>query len=279
MDYNLEVEQAKARRYEKINKKEFLSRFNHVDAINGWRNGELHTFVAGKGEGKSTLIRAWILEMLASGKKVFVRLSEEPAEDFRDALLSFMGKESAKLIDNLLIDSELDMHDEAEKNIDYKNIREGYINNLDYKIKEFGADVLIYDNFTTGILSRKKFLEEALAVELRTIAMVNDIPVIVAAHTAKGFKKITFANGDDIRGNMMLVNTAAYVLTLTTFWDHSPALAVLFWDKARNHTQANKSLYSIAFDKTLNTYTKDQELRIDDFFDKMRQAHKKRIGK
>jgi hypothetical protein len=263
-----EIEQAKIRWREKVDSFGYQSKFKHLSLINGWRKGELHTFIAGKGEGKSTLIRAWILEMLANKKKVYVRLSEEPAQDFRDSLLMFMGRESAYLADNLLIDSEMDFHDESQIDIDYKNIRKGYLEDLDYKIKEFGADYFIYDNFTTGIMSRKKFLEERLAIELRTLAHINQIPVIVAAHTSKGFKKLSFATGDDIRGNMMLSNTAAYIITLTTFWDLSEPIAVLFWDKARHHSAANKKLFQLHFCKNLKTYISDTTLPMDEYFKK-----------
>lgn len=279
IDHKSQVAEAKVRWSEKVDGCDFESKFNHLKAVNGWRRGELHTFIAGKGEGKSTLIRAWILELLACGKRVFIRLSEEPAQDFKDSLMVFMGDASAHLLENLFVDSEMDFHDESQSNIDFKNIRAGYLDDLDYRIKDFRADVFIYDNFTTGVLSRKKFLEERLAIELRSIAHVNQIPVIVAAHTSKGFKKLSFVTGDDIRGNMMLANTAAYIITLTTFWDLSPPVAVLFWDKARHHSKANKQLFKIAFDKRFNIFTGDHSLPMESFFeinsDRFRKGKKK----
>lgn len=278
IDQAVEIEEAKARWKDKVDSFGYQSKFKHLSLINGWRKGELHTFIAGKGEGKSTLIRAWILEMLANKKKVYVRLSEEPAQDFRDSLLLFMGKESSYLASNLLIDSEMDFHDKAQSDIDYKDIRKGYLEDLDYKIKEFGADYFIYDNFTTGILSRKKFLEESLAIELRSLAHINQIPVIVAAHTSKGFKKLSFATGDDIRGNMMLSNTAAYIITLTTFWDVSEPYAVLFWDKARHHSAANKKLFQLHFSKEFKTYISDTTLTMDEYFKKRQEAFTNKKG-
>lgn len=235
----------------------FRSRFKHISSHNGFRPEELHTFIAEKGGGKSTLMRAWVVDCLIQKKRVFIRLSEESSEAYRDDIQMFFDQDSYHFLDNLVVDSELDLRPE--------DLGSDYVEALDQKIKEFGADILVLDNFTTSVLSRAAIhKQEDFAIQLRKLASRNAIPVIVAAHTEKGFKRTQVATGDNIRGNMILSNTAAYIYTLTIFHDQPGRPAVLLIDKARHHSAANKKLFLLEYDQKLSAYTTDKPMEFSD---------------
>lgn len=234
----------------------FKSRFKHLMIHNGHRRGELITFVGEKGGGKSSLIRAWILELILQHKKVYLRLSEEYSRDYRDEILRFFNEETAFFQKYLIIDSELELQQ--------SELGSEYIEMLDLRIKASEADVFIFDNFTTSVLSSRSPAQQQLsAVALRNIAGINNIPVIVAAHTEKSFKKHTIATGDNIRGNATLVNTAAYIYTLTIWHDKPNRPAVLYIDKARHHAKANKKCFLLCYDLEAETYKNDKELTFE----------------
>lgn len=232
--------------------KHFRSRFKHLQAHNGFRLGELHTFIAEKGGGKSTLMRAWITDCLLDGKKVFLRLSEEKSQTYRDSIVIGMGPEADKYINNLVIDS--------ENELSKSQMGSNYMEHLTAKIIKTGAELFVLDNFTTSVLSRANpAKQEEYAADLRQIAMDSNIAVLVAAHTEKGFnKKRGIATGDNIRGNMTLSNTAAYIYGLTIFHDLPERPSVLLIDKARYHSQANKKLFLLEYSQ--DTYLRDKPM-------------------
>jgi hypothetical protein len=248
------ISEAKQRADEKKNSVFFKSNFKHLNAHNGFRCGELHTFIAEKGGGKSTLIRAWIIEILAQGKKVYVRLSEEYAQSYRDEILTFFSEQHEQILDNLIIDSELELSP--------SELGKDYVASLNARVIRSNAHILILDNFTTSALSRVAPLEQELAsVELRRLAHDSDIPVIIAAHTEKGFNKTRgVATGDNIRGNMTLANTAAYIYTLTIFHALPTRPSILLIDKARHHTNANKKFFLLNYNASFGSYTSDAQI-------------------
>lgn len=247
--------EAEQRVKDNIETRHFRSRFKHLQSHNGFRPGELHTFIAEKGGGKSTLMRAWIIDCLLDGKKVFLRLSEEKSQVYRDSIILGMGHDAEKYIDNLIIDSE----NELSRSV----LGEHYMDELTKKIIVKAPDIFVLDNFTTSVLSRANpAKQEEFASDLRQIAMDQNIAVIVAAHTEKGFnKKRGIVTGDNIRGNMTLSNTAAYIYTLTIFHDLPEKPSLLLIDKARYHSQANKKLFLLEYMN--DTYRSDKPVTYD----------------
>lgn len=234
-------QQAKARQVITVETQFFTSKFGHLNAHKGFRPGELHTFIAEKGGGKSTLVRAWIVDCLMDGKKVFLRLSEDRAQTYLDSIAIHLGPAYESCLANLVIDSEIELP--------AAQVAHSYLEALNAKIIKTGCDIFFLDNFTTSYLSRNSpKQQEQAAVTLRQMAMDANIPVIVVAHTQKGFNRARgIATGDNIRGNMTLSNTAAYVYTLTIFHELSDKPTFLFIDKARHHSAANKKLFKLNF--------------------------------
>jgi hypothetical protein len=252
----LDYSESKERLDKLKNETHFKSRFKHLQAHNGFRPGELHTFIAEKGGGKSTLVRAWVIDMLLQDKRVYIRLSEERSESYFDAIVEYLGPDYAHKASTLIVDSEVE--------IPQDELGDNYIDALQARTIASDAQILIIDNFTTSALARvAPTMQERFSVNLRQMAMDSEIPVIVVAHTEKGFtNKRGIATGDNIRGNMTLSNTAAYIYTLTVFHQLTGRPAVLYIDKARFHTQANKKLFLLQFEQ--DTYVSDRSMTYDD---------------
>jgi hypothetical protein len=248
------------------NEVHFKSRFKHLQAHNGFRPGELHTFIAEKGGGKSTLVRAWVIDMLLQDKRVYIRLSEERSQPYFDAIVEYLGPDYAHKSSTLIVDSEIE--------IGQDELGDNYIDSLQARTIASNAQILIIDNFTTSALARvAPNTQERFAVNLRQMAMDSDIPVIVVAHTEKGYSnKKGIATGDNIRGNMTLSNTAAYIYTLTVFHQLAGRPAILFIDKARFHPSANKKLFMLSYEQ--ETYVSDRPMTFDDVKVVLRDAQK-----
>jgi len=232
----------------------FPSTMNHLRDHNGFRPGELHVLVGLRGGGKSTLFRSWIAECLANAKRVFVRLSEEKSRDYQDEIIESIGRViDVDGMENLKTDSELEL------NFDQHGAQ--YFDDLRMIVQNFRADILFFDNFTTSELSDGNvMLQGKNAKSLRNIAQKLNIPVVVASHTVKGFKSNVIATGDDARGNMMLVNTAAYVYSVNVFFAHPEKPTIVFVDKARHHSESNKSVYRVKFEPKVSLYVEDSKM-------------------
>lgn len=230
----------------------FVSQLNHLRDHNGFRPGELHSLVGIKGGGKSTIFRTWINECLQAGKKVYVRLSEEPSEGYTDEIVVQLGKMMpVDGMELLKIDSELELsHDQLGAQ---------YFEDLRLQLRNFKADILFFDNFSTSELSEANIqMQSKSAKELRKLAEKLKIPVVVASHTVKGFKSTTIASGDEVRGSMTLINTSAYVYSINVLFGHADKATILFVDKARYHSRSNKSLYRLHHHESYGLFVKDE---------------------
>ena len=248
----MEISELKERNKNRKKQVVFKSLFKHLNDHNGFRCGELHLLVGPKGGGKSTLFRDWILESVRQGKKVYVRLSEDKRLDYMDEIAKFFNDNEGDLFKNLRIESDLDITDDE---------KQSYLDDLEMKVKNFNADIIFYDNFTTSILTRQGILAEAEnALKLRSLADKLEVPVVVAAHTQKSYRGDSVASGDDVRGNATLANVAAYIYGLTVFYKLPSKPSVLFTDKARHHSASNKKYYKLTFNPASESFVKDADL-------------------
>lgn len=232
----------------------FASNLSHLRDHNGFRPGELHMLVGVKGGGKSTLFRSWICEAIHNMKKVYIRLSEEKSQDYQDEIVENLGKVmDVDGLSTLKVDSELSLaHDQHGAQ---------YFDDLKINLRNFKADILFFDNFTTSELSDCNVqVQGKNAKELRNIAQKLNIPVVVATHTQKGFNANSIASGDDSRGNMTLANTAAYIYSINVLFGHPSKPAILFVDKARHHSESNKAYYQLTYEKKFGLFVKDEKV-------------------
>lgn len=250
----INLEESKKRNAERKAFITFPSNMMHLKDHNGFRPSELHALVGVKGGGKSTIFRTWISECLFHEKRVYVRLSEEKSQDYQDEIIETLGR--VMPVDGLMslkIDSELELsHDQHGAQ---------YFDDLTVRLRAFKADILFFDNFTTSELSDCPVtLQGQNAKKLRNLSIKLKIPIVVATHTIKGFKANTIASGDDSRGSMTLVNTAAYVYTINVIFGHQQKPTILFVDKARHHSDSNKSYYRLEYNKTLGLFVEDKKV-------------------
>ena len=250
----ISLEESKERNARRKKDIHFVTNLNHLRDHNGFRPGELHALVGVKGGGKSTLFRSWISECLFHGKRVYVRLSEEKSRDYQDEIIEQLGRMlKVDGLESLKIDSELELG--------FDQVNAQYFEDLRLQLRNFRADILFFDNFTTSELSDSNvMLQGKNAKALRNIAQKLNIPVIVATHTVKGFKSTSIATGDEARGSMTLINTAAYVYTINVLFNHSQKPTIVFIDKARHHSDSNKSLYKLEHNKELGLYVQDMKI-------------------
>lgn len=247
----INVEESTLRNAQRKNFIHFPSALNHLRDHNGFRPEELHVLIGPKGGGKSSLFRTWIAECLFNEKRVYTRLSEERAQAYQDEIVVNLAKGMPNVdgLESLKIDSEMDMTEGKGAE---------YFDDLTLRIRNFAADILFFDNFTTSELSEGNIgLQGKNARALRMMALKLKIPVIVACHTEKGFKSGSIATGDNARGNMTLSNMAAYIYSINVVQKNKPA--VLFVDKARHHTESNKSLYLVDFEPKVGLYIGDKK--------------------
>lgn len=250
----IDLEESKRRNKERKEFIHFPSTMNHLRDHNGFRPNELHALVGVKGGGKSTIFRSWVSECLFNGKKVYIRLSEEPSQDYQDEIVECLGRVmDVNGLSSLKIDSELELsHDQRGAQ---------YFDDLSILIRNFKADILFFDNFTTSELSDcPVMLQGQNAKRLRLMAQKLHIPIIVATHTVKGFKANTIASGDDSRGSMTLINTAAYVYSINVVFSHPQKPTILFVDKARHHSESNKNYYKLDYRKEVGLFVQDMKI-------------------
>jgi archaellum biogenesis ATPase FlaH len=234
----------------------FKSNFKHLQDHNGHRPGELAALIGSKGSGKSTLLRSWILETLLLKKKTFLHLSEEVAPKYLmpigKALIGVLkNKEAAQDHLNYL-------HTQSEKHFDNQYEQTEMITGLEYRIREFGAELVIIDNFTTSVMSRQGVSKEAeYAQKLTFLAEKLNVPIIVVCHTTKAFKNTGIASGEDIRGNASMANTAGIVYTVNSKLDSTEKPSFILVDKSRYHGKAHKSIYRLQYDATDRVFYQD----------------------
>ena len=210
----------------------------------GFRCGELHTFIAPKGGGKSTLSRTIISELIYGGQKILLYLSEEKAEKYLLELnekLRVMYKNDQdkieRVLDKLTVVSELSIENEIDCT--------DWLKRIEYIIEEKEIDLFVFDNFTTSFLGELFVNKQSqLLRDLKKMAEAQDIPVLVFFHTAKGSSNKLF-NGDDVRGSATAVNIGSYNYVLFYFRNINECF--LMNEKARYHRYANGKIYRLKF--------------------------------
>jgi energy-coupling factor transporter ATP-binding protein EcfA2 len=265
----ISLEESKQRNQERKLSQKFPTQYCHLGDHFGFRPGELHALIGPKGGSKSTLFRTWIAECVFHKKNVYCRLSEERSIDYQDEIVERLSQVLPDVdgLPNLMIDSEMELM--------YDQHGAQYFDDLKIQLRNFRADILFLDNFTTSELSDCNVqIQGQNAKKLRFLAEKLRIPVVVATHTVKGFKSNSIASGDDSRGSMTLVNTAAYVYSINVFFEHPQRPAILFTDKARHHSEANKKHYLLNYNEKLGFYSSDKRIPKTDVIQILKDAKK-----
>lgn len=243
--------------------KRFISSLGVFKSTNGIRPGEFSVIVGQSGNGKSALCKTISMECAINGVKCYHLLSEEKSSVYKSSIASafnsMTNNNSEKFLDKLYFDSMLDW-DEKQKTMRFLYAH------MEEMINDIQPEMIIFDNFTTSYLGSLPIGQQGIAIDLfRKLAAEYDVAIVGVFHTAKGtdiYKKII--DGEDVRGNASATNAGSYNYILTTYFRADPPRAILAIDKARYHSEANKTYWELYFDKTLGSYTSDKKLTYDE---------------
>lgn len=244
----------------KKNETIFTSNLGFLKATNGPRPGEVHIVLAPAGSGKSTLIKTIVTECVLNRIRVFTQLSEEPTDLYKHGIAKTFyriskTKESAdEFLAHSFYDSLLDWPKEMftpDEFFEYIRMR----------IENYSPKVFIFDNYTTSFLaSLSPEKQETLIIRFKKLADQTNVALIIVCHTAKGVSNNgKVLSGEDIRGNSSLTNVGSYNYVLQTIFDGPLTKSFLIIDKARYHSQAQKTAWELKFDKDSEIFTSDEK--------------------
>lgn len=220
----------------------------------GFRCGEIHTFIGTKGSGKSTWCKTIIAEMVAQGKNVFLYISEEEISKYTNPLNRFFrlhtksADQVGKLLNKVITVSEMDDSSICEE--------KEFFSRLEATILECNINVLIFDNFTTSFLSELYISNQSNSLRrFKQIAMKYNIPVIIFFHTSKNYNS-RLLNGDNVRGSATAVNIGSYNYVMHQNVIDNKIKNFVYTEKARYHNKANKSVYEVLYDQSAGVFTR-----------------------
>lgn len=238
----------------------FESRLGFLKSTNGPRPGELHTIIAPAGNGKSTLIRTIVAECILNRIRVFSLLSEEPTDLYKHGIAKTFykitkTKESAdEFLGHSFYDSLLSWPTEmftADKFFDYVRMR----------IENYSPKVFIFDNYTTSFLSSlSPEKQEHVIMRFKKLCDQTNVAMVIVSHTGKGASSTgKVLSGEDVRGNSSLTNIGSYNYVLQTIFDGPKTKSFVIIDKARYHSQAQKTAWELKFDHESEIFIGDEE--------------------
>lgn len=230
------------------------SNLSCFSVTNGIRPAEFSVIVGKAGNGKSALCKTALYEATISGINSLTILSEETSGVYKETLTrafkSVTQRNVNQFLERMFFDSMLDWTPQ-EKNFNF------FFAHLEKTINEKEIDLVIFDNFTTSFFGGLSIAKQGEAVDnFRKLASIYDIAIVGVFHTTKGanlYEKVL--DGEDVRGNATTTNAGSYNYILSTFFRANPPRAILNLDKARYHTEANKTFWELHFDKELELYT------------------------
>ena len=267
------IEQIKENASE-LKKVYFYSILDCFTAHNGFRNGEIHTLVGSRGSGKSTLSKTVILDLLTQNKKVFLWLSEEMPEKYLVPIYEMLVRkykteEKIKdVLSNLKIITELDLDENYKKN---------FIKALEYDLDDFGAEFILYDNYTTGIFSSMQYEKQTKLLSLlREIMAKRNIPIFMIFHSDKktnqNLKPMT---SEDVKGFSRPVDIGSYNYLLKQVNVADLRVNFLIVDKSRYHARAQKTVWELKYKPELGIFEKSIPVTMTDFLSVFKKVKEK----
>lgn len=226
----------------------------------GFRGGEIHTFIGTKGSGKSTWSKTILAELAYQEKETLLYISEERQAKYNNGLnksfkIAKWDESKIKdLLDNIVVVSEIDM--DINQVEDFFRIIEEIIENLDLKI-------FVMDNFTTSFLSELQVnIQSAILRRFKKLADKFNIPVILFFHTSKLYdaKKL---DGDNVRGSGTAINIGSYNYIIAQHKENGVLRNFVFTEKARYHTKSNKAMYEMFYDDRIGLFSSCEKIEFD----------------
>lgn len=240
----------------------YPSKLNVFKKTFGYRKAELSTIIAPYGNGKSTFTRTSIIDFLDNKTKVLVILSEEKCEAYKKDIWMFFyfkthknEEETNKIMSKLVI---LSFMEGELSNVDNSKALRSFLNEF---ICTEEIEAVFFDNFTTSPLGNASITDQGKSViALKKVAVEFDIPIVLVLHTEKGTNIYNDTpTGENVRGNAASANIGSYNYIVVTFFKLKVPRAFVVIDKSRYHSDANKKVFELTYDKDLKIYISDKE--------------------
>jgi len=246
---------------EELDRVQFHTKYNFLKAHNGFRKGNMHTFLGTSGGGKSTLTRSLMIDMFQNFShkedKILLWLSEERSKDYI-AQLHKTGM-PFELINRIIVYSEVDENGKNRKDV---------IKRLDWIISEHKPMAVFYDNITTSmeyatvtIPEQDKFYHR-----LKTLALNSDIPFLIMAHTngkiTENYEHLIDQN--DIRGSKQPAMISEFFYILQAFYVNEVRHNTIRLTKFRGSSVEHR-LYMLDYKKEMQLFVTDRKLEFEGF--------------
>lgn len=235
---------------EKRLKQDYFTGFNFLRHHFGLRKGSIHLFLGDSGKGKSTLIRSIALENAIKHSSLIL-LSEETSDSYKFKLsesavaMNHLKGFSVECLNRISIASELSLDFDAKR--DFKK----FFDMISSMIKRQGANLFIYDNFSTGLFSEDFELQKMAMKAFKEIANKFQIPIIIVCHPTKGASlQNLYLTHDHVRGNNSLASMPEYFYTLNVCEQNGEIRTFLYTDKARDYDKARGLWFELLYKNT-----------------------------
>jgi hypothetical protein len=248
--------------------------FSFLRNHNGLRPGKVHLLIGCAGAGKSTLVRAMILESLYfcqlaqtqtdENLAVFLILSEEERDEFLTELYRCSPKkpETFKFL-KIISEQESNVSDPIGKLAEAASVYTPY--------------VVYYDNITTSKTYENRRPEEQFgtATMLKTYAKAFQVPLVLVAHTRSEISEnITrLISAEDIRGNKSIVNLAEFAYVLQRFHTPGAIFPTLRIVKHRGQDPSEKMFY-LEFNKERRIISGDKSIPFHEFKENFKNRYR-----
>ena len=255
---------------DELNKRHFTTRLNFLKSHNGFRKGNLHTFLGTSGGGKSTLIRTLIIDLLQNIKSqddfILLWLSEERAKDYIREL--YQSGLPYKMIEKIKVYSEADNLGKGQTNI---------VKRIEWFINEKRPVAFVYDNLTTSIeyaTSATKD-QDRFYVELKKLANTSDIPFVITAHTNANINEnySDIIDQNDIRGSKMPAMLSEFFYIMQSFYVGNKRFNTIRITKFRGQPVESR-LFELIYMKEMRIFVEDRKMDFDAFFEIFKQRNK-----
>lgn len=250
-------------------KLEVQSNLAFLNAHNGLRKGKIHTFMAGAGVGKSTLVRTILSDILDANMeqcpKIGLWLSEETTVDLQSQF--FKGKDFDDKYAMVDIDSEMD-------NFDLKASKFRFMEMLN------SCDVFIYDNLTTSrFYNDKKPAEQAeMLYFIKSEVMKRNIVCILVVHADGNFNEYSASllSINDVRGSKTIGNISEFFYTIQSLYISNKKNNFLCIKKHRGQ-DCDGIFYMLPYDHKTATYKRDVNVTFEEINKLFKLANKVKL--
>lgn len=250
-----------------VNNVEIKSCFNFLKSHNGLRPGKLHLAIGTTGSGKSTLVRALVLDILKNNpeQSLVLYLSEENEEDLRDEF-SQANVTFEKPV-NLFVLSE-DQHANASAS--------DLLNLIENKVKTSKATVLIFDNITTSLAYNDQSPSDQFKFisKIKTLTKKLNIATLLIAHTNSQTSDNSnqLIKETDIRGSKSIVNLVEFLYIIQRFQIKEFYFTAIRIIKHRGQN-ITASVFRLVYQKAIRSFENDKEINFETFKEAFRERN------